>query len=233
MVLFDRSGHFGRSDRNVPFHLAKLLSPVPLFCILVYKNNNQTRGALEPGLCNRNVPFHWACESVKPEFLLNGKRPEREPNNVCGQLFWLFDICWNMQLIKLLPLHATCSTHPYKIQPYFMRFIACFWKLLLTCFVLQGEKCIVAAGFPVSFVLPPLEVMWLCFLVAFDTFQRVFAAWAFTRSNDQNWSVSTHWRLYCLEHCLRVLSRFKIVAVLAVLEIKVRKQEWISSLHVC
>ena len=71
----------------------------------------------------------------------------------------------------------------------------------------------------------------LFFSLLFDTFQRVFAAWAFTRSNDQNWSVSTHWRLYCLEHCLRVLSRFKIVAVLAVLEIKVRKQEWISSLH--
>ena len=47
----------------------------------------------------------------------------------------------------------------------------------------------------------------------------------------QNWSVSTHWRLYCLEHCLRVLSRFKIVAVLAVLEIKVRELEWISSLQ--
>ena len=35
VVLFDRSGHFGRSDRNVPFHLTKLLSPVPLFCILL------------------------------------------------------------------------------------------------------------------------------------------------------------------------------------------------------
>ena len=47
VVLFDRSGHFGRSDREVLFHLAKLLSPVPLFCILhAYKNNNQTRGGL-------------------------------------------------------------------------------------------------------------------------------------------------------------------------------------------
>ena len=35
MVHCDRSGHFGRSDRNVPFHLPKLLSPVPLFCILL------------------------------------------------------------------------------------------------------------------------------------------------------------------------------------------------------
>ena len=35
VVHFDRSGHFGRSHRNVPFHLTKLLSPVPLFCILL------------------------------------------------------------------------------------------------------------------------------------------------------------------------------------------------------
>ena len=33
VVLFDRSGHFGRSDRNVPFHSTKMLSPEPLFCI--------------------------------------------------------------------------------------------------------------------------------------------------------------------------------------------------------
>ena len=35
VVHIDRSGHFSRSDRNVPFHLTKLLSPVPLFCILL------------------------------------------------------------------------------------------------------------------------------------------------------------------------------------------------------
>ena len=29
----NQCGHFGRSDQNVPFHLTKLLSPVPLFCI--------------------------------------------------------------------------------------------------------------------------------------------------------------------------------------------------------
>ena len=33
VVHCDRSGHFGRSDRNVPFHLPKLFSPVPLFSI--------------------------------------------------------------------------------------------------------------------------------------------------------------------------------------------------------
>ena len=35
MVHFDRYGHFDRSDRNVPFHLTKLLFPVPPFCILL------------------------------------------------------------------------------------------------------------------------------------------------------------------------------------------------------
>ena len=34
-VTGDWSSHFGRSDRNVPFHFTKLLSPVPLFCILL------------------------------------------------------------------------------------------------------------------------------------------------------------------------------------------------------
>ena len=35
VVHFDRSGHFGRTDRNVPFHLTKLLFPLPLFCVLL------------------------------------------------------------------------------------------------------------------------------------------------------------------------------------------------------
>ena len=35
VVHFDRSGHLGWSDRNVPFHLTKLLSPVLLLCILL------------------------------------------------------------------------------------------------------------------------------------------------------------------------------------------------------
>ena len=35
VVHFDRSGHFSRTDRNVPFHLTKLLFPLPLFCVLL------------------------------------------------------------------------------------------------------------------------------------------------------------------------------------------------------
>ena len=35
VVHCDRSGRYGRSDRNVPFHLPKLLSPVLVFSILL------------------------------------------------------------------------------------------------------------------------------------------------------------------------------------------------------
>ena len=39
VVHFDRSSHFGRSDRNVPFNSTALLYPA-------YKDNDQTRGGL-------------------------------------------------------------------------------------------------------------------------------------------------------------------------------------------
>ena len=43
VVHFDRSGHFGRSDRNVPLHLTTLLSPVPLFSALHTKRGGWDR----------------------------------------------------------------------------------------------------------------------------------------------------------------------------------------------
>ena len=70
VILFDRSGYIGRLDRNVPFHLTKLLSPVPLFCIV---QPNAWVGSLQPG---GTVPLGtWNFRNFKPEFLLNGKRP--------------------------------------------------------------------------------------------------------------------------------------------------------------
>ena len=50
VVHFDHSGLFGRPDRNVPFHLRKLLSPVPFFFVLLTRT-----------ITKQNVPFHWAC----------------------------------------------------------------------------------------------------------------------------------------------------------------------------
>ena len=52
VVLSDRSGHFGRSDRNVPFHLPKLLFPVPLFCILR----------------TRTSSFHWKVKYCEQSY---------------------------------------------------------------------------------------------------------------------------------------------------------------------
>ena len=67
VVHFDWSGHFGRSDWNVPLHLTKLLSPVLLYC------NLHTRTITRCGL-------DWVCaagmyrsnsQNFKLEFLLN------------------------------------------------------------------------------------------------------------------------------------------------------------------
>ena len=35
VIHFDQSTYLSRLDQNVPFHLTKLLSPVPPFCILL------------------------------------------------------------------------------------------------------------------------------------------------------------------------------------------------------
>ena len=85
VVLFDRSGHFGRSDRNVPFHLTKLLSPVPLFCILLAKTITKRAvawvGSVEPEC---TVPLNTEnFRNFKPEFLLNGKRPNNSTGKFC------------------------------------------------------------------------------------------------------------------------------------------------------
>ena len=81
VVHFDRSGHFSRSDRNVPFHLTKLLSPVPLFSILLPRTITKSavawvrsvqpecavplpRGISE--ILNRN--FYWKESSPKSSY---------------------------------------------------------------------------------------------------------------------------------------------------------------------
>ena len=70
VVLFDRSGHFGRSDRNVPFHLTKLLPPVPLFCILLARTITKRAvawvGSVQPEF---TVPLGtWNFRNFKPNF---------------------------------------------------------------------------------------------------------------------------------------------------------------------
>ena len=54
-VHFDWSAHFSQSDRNFPFRLTKLLSPVPLCYILLVLTGTITK-----------LAFAWV-ESVLPE----------------------------------------------------------------------------------------------------------------------------------------------------------------------
>jgi len=41
VVHFDLSGHFRWLNRNVPFHLTKLMFSVPLFCILLTRTTTK------------------------------------------------------------------------------------------------------------------------------------------------------------------------------------------------
>ena len=47
----------GRSDRNLPFQLTKLLTPAPLFCILFTRTITKRAVAWVPGLCFQGSPF--------------------------------------------------------------------------------------------------------------------------------------------------------------------------------
>ena len=60
---------------NLWRYLTKLLSPVPLFCILLTKSDKPNAGWLGPGLCNRiTVPLDTRnFRNFKPQFLLNEK----------------------------------------------------------------------------------------------------------------------------------------------------------------
>ena len=81
VVHFDRSGYLGRSDRNVSFHSTKLLSPVPLFRILLTRTITKRAvawvGSEQPEC---TVPLNtWNFRNFKTEFLLNGKLPTFTP----------------------------------------------------------------------------------------------------------------------------------------------------------
>ena len=84
VVHFDQSGHFGRSDRNVPFHSTKLLSPVSIFCLLLTRTITE-RAAAWVGSVQAKwiVPLGaWNFWNFKQEFLLNGKRLWITPESI-------------------------------------------------------------------------------------------------------------------------------------------------------
>ena len=76
VVHFDRCCYLVQSDRNVPCHLTKLMSPVLLFCILLTRTVTKCTvawvGSVQPEC---TVPLGmWNFRNVKPEFLSNRKR---------------------------------------------------------------------------------------------------------------------------------------------------------------
>ena len=65
--------HFDRSERNVPFHLTKLLSPVPLFCILLTRTITKRVvawvGSVQPESQYRSIGHvEFPKLNFKPEF---------------------------------------------------------------------------------------------------------------------------------------------------------------------
>ena len=118
VVLFDRSGHFGRSDRNVPFHLTKLLSPVPLFCILLARTITKRAvawvGSVEPEC---TVPLNTEnFRNFKPEFLLNGKRPMSYQTSSKRSLLF----CLLIGARKLLCVKWQLRNLPFRVYPMMM-----------------------------------------------------------------------------------------------------------------
>ena len=76
VVHFDRSGYLGRSDRNVSFHLTKLLSPVPLFRILLTRTITKYRSIEHvefPKFQNR-IFVEWKAPHVYPYLICRGSR---------------------------------------------------------------------------------------------------------------------------------------------------------------
>ena len=88
----------------------------------------------------------------------------------------------------------------------------------------EEQSIVVAAGFPVSFCFPAFRghvTVFSCLLIRFSECLQLGHSLEVTTKID---------RFRRIDDCIVwnivfVLSRFKIVAVLAVLEIKVRKQE--------
>ena len=79
VVHVDRSGHFCRSDQHVTLHLAKLLSPVPLLCILPTRTMTKRVvawvGSVQPECA---IPFtagHVEFPKLQTEIFVDGKHP--------------------------------------------------------------------------------------------------------------------------------------------------------------
>ena len=70
-----RFANFGQSDRNVPFHLTKLMCPVPLFCFLLTRTITKRALAWVGSLQQEcTVPMStWNFRNFKPESFVEWK----------------------------------------------------------------------------------------------------------------------------------------------------------------
>ena len=59
VVQFDRSGHFGRSNRNIPFHLTNLLFLVSLFWTLLSKTTSSFQWKVRCWIAWISHNFFW------------------------------------------------------------------------------------------------------------------------------------------------------------------------------
>ena len=87
----------GRSDRNVPFHLTKLLSPVPLFCIPL------TRTITKPVACENSRTEHVEFPTFQTGIFVEWKAPS-DMKYLYQDWFdksWM-KICWRRLVNNLL-----------------------------------------------------------------------------------------------------------------------------------
>ena len=86
-----RFANFGRSDRNVPFHLTKLMCPVPLFCFLLTWTITKLAvawvGSMQPEPCTASSQalsvsaFRWRIRDARTA------RPETHRPRDRGKFF--------------------------------------------------------------------------------------------------------------------------------------------------
>ena len=91
-----RFANFGQSDRNVPFHLTKLMCPVPLFCFLLTRTRIKRAVAwvwtLHPEC---TVPMStWNFRNFKPEYFVEWKAPIVYNNlKMCLSSITIINLC--------------------------------------------------------------------------------------------------------------------------------------------
>ena len=133
-------GHFSWSDQNVPFNnLTKLLSSVPLFCILFTRTMTKHAvawvGSVQPEC---TIPLGtWNFRNFKPEFLLNGKGPRSTVNSVLKKhIYKMATYSWSLSFFTpfiWLSIRQTLNTGP-KVVCVRNSWLYVVYKAMFWCF---------------------------------------------------------------------------------------------------